>query len=70
MPVVLALARGVETDAGAEFPIVRAHGHLAGLAAVDAFDREELAARQPERLRPSPSMNWSGRTPIIRRFER
>ena len=70
MPEVLALARRVETDARAELLVVGAHRHLARLAVLDAVDRERLAAGQAERLGVSPSMNCSGSTPIISRFER
>ena len=51
MPKVLALARRVEPHAGAELLVVRAHGHLARLAVLDAGDRELLAAGQAERSR-------------------
>src|SRR5581483_4647157 len=47
---VLALARGVEADAGAELLAVGAHRHLARLGVLDAEDRELLAAGQAERL--------------------
>ena len=53
MPEVLALARRVEPDAGAELVAVRAHRHLARLAVLDAGDRELLAAGEPERLAAS-----------------
>ena len=53
MAKVLALARRVEPDAGAELLVVGAHRHLARLAVLDADDRELLAAGQAERLAAS-----------------
>src|SRR5579872_774076 len=47
---VLALARRVEADAGAELFVVGAHRHLVGVPVVDARDRELLAAGEAERL--------------------
>ncbi len=70
MPKVLALARRVEPDAGAELLAVGADGHLARLGVVDPEDRELLAPGEPERLAALAGRNWSGSTPIISRFER
>src|SRR5207244_2212103 len=46
---VLALARRVQAQAGAEDLVIGPHGHLACLRVVDALDRELLAAGQAER---------------------
>ena len=71
MPEVLALARRVEADAGAERPVVRRDRDLGRLAALDALATANSSRPvSPSDSRPSPSMNWSGSTPIIRRFER
>src|SRR6266536_3627470 len=48
---VLALARGVEADAGPELLLVRSHGDLARLPVLDALDGELLATRHAEGLR-------------------
>src|SRR5215211_3075773 len=47
---VLALARRVEANTGAERAVVGPNGHLTRLRVVDAFDREGLAPREAERL--------------------
>ena len=70
MAEVLPLARRVEADARPELLVVGAHRHLARLAVLDARRSRTLAAGQPERLAALAGRNWSGRTPIISRFER
>ena len=53
VPEVLALARRVETDAGAELLVVGAHRHLVRLAVLDAVDRERLTCRSGRASRAS-----------------
>src|SRR2546426_11435046 len=47
---VLALARGVEADAGGEGLVVRTDGHLVRLPVLHSFDRIALAAGEAEAL--------------------
>ena len=70
MPQVLALARRIEPDGGAELVAVCAHRHLGRLRVLDPGDRELLAAAQTERLEALAGRYWSGRMPIISRLER
>ena len=67
---VLALAWGVEADDRLELASSGLHRDLAGLAVLDSPDRELLAAGEAERLAALAGPYWSGRTPIISRFER
>ena len=83
MAVVVALARRVEAHPcrkadWARWPVVglgwivrgRDDRDLARLAFLEPFDVEALAPGEAERGRRRPPASWSGRMPIMSRFER